>query len=110
MEPVGAVWLVSDVRATPLPFAGILAHPEQDCRIRPGATQCGCRRIPQPLRHHPHGSQPLHLLPLTQKDNPAVQAASGERGILYGHDYRGEEVLSMVSTVPDSPCWWWCPR
>ena len=103
MEPVGAVWLVSDVRATLYPLLEYWPTPSKTAESALVQRNADSVEFLSPLRHHPHGSQPLHLLPLTQKDNPAVQAAIGERGILYGHDYRGEEVLSMVSTVPDSP-------
>ncbi len=102
MEPVGAVWLVSDVRTTLYPLLENWPTPsttaESALVLREGSEVM----FLSPLRHH--DGPPLSLrLPLGQGSDPAVLAANGERGILYGRDYRGEEVLAMVSAVPDSP-------
>ena len=42
-------------------------------------------------------------IPLNQIGVPAVRAALGESGVFMGKDYRGEEVLSDLRAVPDSP-------
>lgn len=102
IEPVGAVWLVTDVRTTLYPLLENWPTPsttaESTLVLREGSEVA----FLSPLRHH--GAPPLSLrLPMDQSSDPAVLAANGERGILYGRDYRSEEVLAMVSAVPDSP-------
>lgn len=102
VEPVGAVWLVSDVRTTLFPLLEYWPTPSKTAESTLVQREGDEVVFLSPVRHRADASQPLRL-PLTQSSNPAVQVANGERGILYGHDYRGEEVLAMVSTVPDSP-------
>lgn len=102
VEPVGAVWLVSDVRTTLYPLLEYWPTPSKTAESALVQREGDEVAFLSPVRHRADASQPLRL-PLTQSSNPAVQVANGERGILYGRDYRGEEVLAMVSTVPDSP-------
>ena len=100
MEPVGAVWLVSDVRTTLYPLLEYWPTPSKTAEstlVQRAGTEVV---FLSPLRHPT--DRPLRLT-MSQGNNPAVLAANGERGILYGRDYRDEEVLAMVSTVPDSP-------
>jgi PAS domain S-box-containing protein len=40
--------------------------------------------------------------PLTQRENPAVRAALGFRGICEGTDYRGVDVLADIRAIPNS--------
>ena len=40
---------------------------------------------------------------LTETNTPAVMAVLGKRGVVEGRDYRGVEVLSVLSAIPDSP-------
>jgi len=54
------------------------------------------------LRYAPDAALTLRI-PLTQTDVPAVAAVLGQRGIYQGHDYRGVEVLSVITAIPDSP-------
>ncbi|MDP4210084.1 MAG: PAS domain S-box protein [Bacteroidota bacterium] len=42
-------------------------------------------------------------VPITQKDNLAVQAVMGYQGILEGKDYRGVEVLSYIRGISGTP-------
>jgi len=52
-----------------------------------------------PLRHQ--DQPPLSVrLPLTARDNPAVQAALGATGTIRGIDHRSVEVLANVTPVP----------
>ncbi|MDY0108008.1 MAG: diguanylate cyclase [Giesbergeria sp.] len=102
VEPVGAVWLVSDVRTTLYPLLEYWPTPSKTAESALVQREGDEIVFLSPVRHHADTLQPLRL-PMTQGHNPAVQAANGERGILYGRDYRGEEVLAMVSTVADSP-------
>ncbi|WP_119966533.1 sensor domain-containing diguanylate cyclase [Simplicispira lacusdiani] len=102
MVPVGAVWLVSDVRTTLYPLLENWPTPSTTAESALVLREGDEVAFLSPLRHH--GDPPLSLrLPMGQGSDPAVLAANGERGILYGRDYRGEEVLAMVSAVPDSP-------
>jgi PAS domain S-box-containing protein len=41
--------------------------------------------------------------PLLEKNAPAVRAVRGEEGVFEGKDYRGEDVIAAVRTIPDSP-------
>ena len=41
--------------------------------------------------------------PLIKRNMPAVRAVLGEEGVFEGEDYRGEDVIAAVRTVPDSP-------
>ena len=102
VEPVGAVWLVSDVRTTLYPLLEYWPTPSKTAESALVQREGDEIVFLSPVRHPADTSQPLRL-PLTQSNNPAVLGAHGERGILYGRDYRGEEVLAMVSTVADSP-------
>jgi two-component system, cell cycle sensor histidine kinase and response regulator CckA len=54
------------------------------------------------LRHRSHTALVLRI-PITQLDLPAVQGVTGRRGVVYGKDYRGVEVLGSVRAIPDSP-------
>lgn len=102
MEPVGAVWLVSDVRATLYPLLENWPTPSKTAESALVMREGDEVVFLSPLRHN--DAPPLTLrLPMDQDGDPAVLAARGERGILYGRDYRGEEVLAMVSAVHDSP-------
>ena len=49
------------------------------------------------------GSAMTLRIPLTQTNVPAVMAVLGQRGIVQGVDYRGIEVLAVISAIPDSP-------
>ena len=42
-------------------------------------------------------------VPLSRAESLAVQGVLGERGVVEGIDYRGEEVLAVVEEIPDSP-------
>ncbi len=54
------------------------------------------------LRHLP--DPPLTLrIPISETDNPAVRAVLGEEGRFEGLDYRGEEVLAILTPISDSP-------
>lgn len=102
MDPVGAVWLVSDVRATLYPLLEYWPTPSKTAESALVQHAGDAVEFVSPLRHRDPALPPLRLA-MTERSDPAVQGAHGERGILYGHDYRGKEVLAMISTVPDSP-------
>ncbi len=54
------------------------------------------------LRHHPGSALALRF-PLAITKLPTVRAALGQRGILEGMDYRGERVLAVAISIPDTP-------
>ncbi len=54
------------------------------------------------LRYKKDAALTLHF-PLTAASLPAVMAVRGREGIVQGIDYRGEQVVAAIRTVPDSP-------
>ncbi|MCZ2405619.1 MAG: diguanylate cyclase [Burkholderiales bacterium] len=102
IEPLGAVWLVTDVRTTLYPL--LESWPTNSRTAESMLVQRSGDEVLylSPLRHR--SDPPLTVrLSMAQTDNTAVQAVRGGRGILYGRDYRGENVLAVVSAVLDSP-------
>lgn len=54
------------------------------------------------LRHI--AAPPLTMkMPVTERENPSVRAVLGDEGRFEGMDYRGEEVLAVLASIPDSP-------
>jgi len=102
VQPVGAVWLVSDVRTTLYPLLESWPTPSQTAESFLIQHSGDDVLYLSPLKHR--NDPPLSVrISMAQRDTPAVQAVSGERGLLYGRDYQGQKVLAMVSAVPDSP-------
>ena len=54
------------------------------------------------LRHRT-GTALKFRIPLTQRENPSVQAVTGRQGLFEGKDYRGVDVLADLRPVPGSP-------
>jgi len=54
------------------------------------------------LRHLPDTALQLRM-PLSRTDVPAVMAVLDRKGPVRGKDYRGEEVVSYILPIPDSP-------
>jgi PAS domain S-box-containing protein len=54
------------------------------------------------LRYQENTALNLHF-PLSQIDLPAAIAVQGTEGVVYGRDYRGIKVLSVLKAIPDSP-------
>ncbi len=54
------------------------------------------------LRHRSLSACRLKI-PLTQLDTPAVQAVLGRTGVFLGKDYRGQDVISVLVPVAESP-------
>ncbi len=54
------------------------------------------------LRHRQDTALELRV-PLDKADIPAVQAALGREGIVWGKDYRGVPVLAVIRRIVDSP-------
>ena len=100
--PLGAVWLVSDARTQLFP----------QVETWPSASRSAESLLVQrdgdelvyvsPLRHRSDAPLSLRQAIVPGRD-VVVQAVAGARGVVYGSDYRGQEVLALVSAVPDSP-------
>lgn len=54
------------------------------------------------LRHRKNTAL-QYRLPLTRVEVPAVKAVTGGKGVVAGPDYRGVEVLAVLSAIPDTP-------
>jgi hypothetical protein len=54
------------------------------------------------LRHIENAALRLKIS-LNRQDVPAVRAVLGTTGLFSGTDYRGEQVLSVLMPIPDSP-------
>lgn len=101
-QPLGAVWLVSDVRTSLFP---LLQHwPSPSTSAESGiVTRDGEDALfLSPLRHR-GAAEFTFRIALAQHGEPAVQVLHGSRGIFYGRDYRGQDTMAMLSAVPDSP-------
>lgn len=101
-QPLGAVWLVSDVRSSlyPLltnwPTRSVTAESNLVGRSSDAALYLS------PLRHRSASEQGFRV-PLARTQDPGAQAMAGVRGVFYGVDYRGEPVMAAASAVPASP-------
>lgn len=99
---LGGIWLVKDVRATLYPILDFWPTRSQTAESflvqRTGEEVL----VLSPLKHRPDPPMTLRLS-MSHTDNPAVQAFSGSRGIVYGRDDRGQPVLAAVNAVPDTP-------
>jgi two-component system cell cycle sensor histidine kinase/response regulator CckA len=54
------------------------------------------------LRFQEHTALNMRV-PLTVKSEPGVKAVMGQKGVVVGRDYRGEQTIADVREVPDSP-------
>lgn len=103
LQPLGALWMVVDLRANLFPLLNAIqqgsATAESMLLQREGLDVVHIN----PLRHRI--SQPFERLASVEQDDDlvAVQAFAGIRGVLYGPDYRRQQVLAASGVVPDSP-------
>ena len=90
------------MRTSLYPFARTVAHTQPVRRIRHRAArwQRGAFRE-SPLRHAHDAPDPC-ACPCRAARTPQCRRPL-VRGVIYGCDYRGQDVLAMVSAVPDSP-------
>ncbi len=100
-KPIGAIWLVSDVRTDLYPLIENWPTPSLSAE-----TSIVTRSGPDvlflsPLRHRENAALAFHI-DAARKDDPAVQAVEGARGVFYGHDYRDTSVMAAASAVPGS--------
>lgn len=102
MRPLGAVWLVIDVRSslysllTPWPTASKSA--ESALVSAEGADAV----LLSPLRHHTT-AVPVPLVRGSQQGNLLIQAVAGARGLIHARDAEGKEVLAVVNAIAESP-------
>lgn len=107
--PLGAVWLVVDPRVSLYPVLMAQLNGQQSEQslllTREGERVAYLNPLePAPsLIGPPHGVLPWHQSLTDYPEDVAVQAVLGARGILSGRDYRGHNVLAIVSAVPQSP-------
>lgn len=99
---IGALWMVVDLRASLIPLLQTSQHGQATAEsmllLQDGQDILHIN----PLRHR--ASHPLdRFAGIEDHDLVAVQAFAGTRGVLYGKDYRGHQVLAASSVVPDSP-------
>ena len=101
VEPIGAVWLVSDVRTDLYPLMENWPTASQSAESSIVTRSGPDVLFLSPLRHSENAALVLRV-DATRQDDPAVQAAEGARGIFYGQDYRGIHVMAAASAVPGS--------
>lgn len=101
-KPVGAVWLVSDVRTTLYPRLQVWPTPRSTAESVLFHRTGNEAQALNPLRHRTDTAA-VPLFSMGAETDWVAQALSGVRGIFYGDDYRGQKVLAMASAVPESP-------
>ena len=101
-QPIGAVWLVSDVRSTLLPLLNSWPTPSHSAESSIIMRQDDDVVYLSPKRHLA-GANWAERSPLARTQDPAVQVILGARGIFYAQDYRAKDVIAMASAVPGSP-------
>jgi diguanylate cyclase (GGDEF)-like protein len=101
-EPIAAVWMAVDVRASLYPllekWPSASRTAESALVVRDGDQV----RVLSPLRDRPDEAPGLRI-PLSDKDDPMVRAIYGMRGLFYARDYRGQPVIAMASSMTGSP-------
>lgn len=102
VEPLGALWMVVDLRSTLLPMLDLTrqgsASAESLLVQRDGRDVVHIN----PVRHRHLGGGGA-LSPAARDDQVLAQAVSGVRGVFYDTDYRQQRVLAVSGVVPDSP-------
>ncbi|MBN1424065.1 GAF domain-containing protein [Candidatus Fermentibacteria bacterium] len=101
-EPAGALVLMSEARAFLYPLVESWPRPSKTAEtllIRRDGDEV---LFLNDLRHQAGTALTLRI-PIDRTDVPAVMAALGRRGVVYGRDYREVSVVSHVSAIPDSP-------
>ncbi|MGB7483013.1 MAG: sensor domain-containing diguanylate cyclase [Castellaniella sp.] len=101
-EPIAAVWMVMDVRASLYPLLEKWPSVSQTAESALVVDEGGRARVLTPLRGLPDAAPSLLIAP-DRPDDPMLQAIQGMRGLFYAHDYRGQPVIAMASSVTGSP-------
>ena len=100
-EPIGAVWLVSDVRTDLYPLMENWPTASQSAESSIVTRSGPDVLFLSPLRHRENAAL-VFRVDATRQDDPAVQAVEGARGVFYGQDYRDIQVMAAASAVPGS--------
>ena len=101
VEPIGAVWLVSDVRTDLYTLTENWPTPSQSAESSIVTRSGSDVLFLSPLRHRENAAL-VFRVDATRQDDPAVQAVEGARGVFYGQDYRDIRVMAAASAVPGS--------
>lgn len=101
-RPLGAVWLVVDVRTSLYPLLAPWPTASETAESVLVQAQGKDALLLTPLRRHGR----LEAPPLVSASNPArpeVQAVAGVRGLLYGRDEQGAEIIAVANAIAESP-------
>ncbi len=99
---VGALVFQFDARQSVYPLVQAPARPTRTAETLLVRREGDSVLFLNDSRHHP-GAALTFQIPLTQKDEPEVQAVLGRTGVVQGKDYRGIEVLAAIKAIPNSP-------
>ncbi len=98
--PLGAVWMVSDVRSSLYPLLSPWRTLGQTAESSLVARSGNGTLYLTPRRQDPGGA---HLVPVVHTQDPGTLALAGMRGVFYGRNPGGEAVMAAASAVPASP-------
>lgn len=98
--PLGAVWMVSDVRSSLYPLLSPWRTLGQTAESSLVARSGNGTLYLTPRRQDPGGA---HLVPVVHTQDPGTLALAGMRGVFYGRNPGGKAVMAAASAVPASP-------
>ncbi|CAK0776071.1 two-component system, sensor histidine kinase and response regulator [Gammaproteobacteria bacterium] len=101
-EPVGAILLRTDARQFLYPLLQSWPVPSESGESLIIEQSGNTVIFLNDLRHQPGSALKLHI-PLTQSNTPSVMAVQGQRGLVYGIDYRGVAVVAVIAIIPNTP-------
>lgn len=101
VQPQGAVWLVMDVRTNLYQLLAPWPSASQTAESVLIQAQGHDALLLSPLRRH--DPQQSDVISAADPARPLIQAVAGARGLLYGRDERGTEIMAVVNAVSESP-------
>lgn len=101
-RPLGAVWLVMDVRTSLYPLLSPWPTASETAESVLVQAQGKDALLLTPLRRHGELETPTVVSALDTA-RPLVQAVAGARGLLYGRDDRNTPVIAVVNAIAESP-------
>jgi PAS domain S-box-containing protein len=101
-EPVGAIILQCDAKEFLYPLVQSWPTPSRTAETLLVRRDGDAVLFLNELRHQAGTALTLRI-PLSRDDVPEVMAVKGWEGVVQGCDYRGVQVLSAMTAVPDSP-------
>ncbi|HPG01281.1 MAG TPA: PAS domain S-box protein [Kiritimatiellia bacterium] len=99
---IGAVILVNDASKFLYPLVQSWPTPSESSETLLIRRDGDSALFLNNLKYKPDAALKLRI-PLTQTNVPAVMAIGGRTGVVYGLDYRGVPVVSVVRPIPGSP-------